>query len=292
MNNEFLYSLNNATLGEKIKALREKANLSVDDLYKETGIAGSTICKIERNEVDCKCLTLIDLANFFDVSIDWLLGRTQAVSLDDEIRFICDYIHLNEKAVDSLHEPEFPFDVYDSDIDKYKNAYYNKINDIVSNFNFANLIFDLVKCDIDISSLNYLKNEINNNDDEYETREIMDEVFEDLDQFLKELKLRLFDIENNINLVITKNLANRFNEVKNIVLEYKIEKKHALNKQLGRIYDDEVPDLTQFWSDYIAERKEENKQYERKVRKLNRQYERRHKKVLNLLKKSEQKANE
>lgn len=42
------------------------------------------------------------IADYFDVSADWLLGRTDTRSTDANKQAICDYLNLSETAVDAL----------------------------------------------------------------------------------------------------------------------------------------------------------------------------------------------
>ena len=61
-------------LGDKIRQLREKENLSLRDLEKRTGLRYSFIANIERGVVkDPRISTVAKLANGFNVSIDELL---------------------------------------------------------------------------------------------------------------------------------------------------------------------------------------------------------------------------
>ncbi len=64
------------TLGERLKYLRKENNLKQQDIASATGIARSNISKIESDILSPTSNTIIALANYFDVSTDWLLlGR-------------------------------------------------------------------------------------------------------------------------------------------------------------------------------------------------------------------------
>lgn len=58
-----------------LKQLREKENLSQADLSKEVGIPQSIIAKYEKNQTAVTVKRLIILADFFNVTVDYLLGR-------------------------------------------------------------------------------------------------------------------------------------------------------------------------------------------------------------------------
>lgn len=61
----------------RIKDLREDLNLKQTDLAKATGIDQRTISNYETGKTNPDSLSLIKLADFFNVSIDYLVGRTQ-----------------------------------------------------------------------------------------------------------------------------------------------------------------------------------------------------------------------
>lgn len=62
--------------GERVKGLREEINLSRDELAKEFEISYSTLSKYETNGRFPDKNMLKRFSNYFDVSIDYLLGQT------------------------------------------------------------------------------------------------------------------------------------------------------------------------------------------------------------------------
>ena len=73
-----------ATLGNKIKYLREKNNLSQKELAKILNIANSTLSQYESDvrvpSDDIKIL----IADYFNVSLDYLLGRPNKYNVSKE----------------------------------------------------------------------------------------------------------------------------------------------------------------------------------------------------------------
>lgn len=61
-------------LGDKIKELRKKKQLTQQELANEVKIAQSTIGMIESNKRPAGRKTLVKLADFFGVSVDYLLS--------------------------------------------------------------------------------------------------------------------------------------------------------------------------------------------------------------------------
>lgn len=65
------------TFGQRIKALREKRDLSREDFAKILGVSYWTLSKYETNERKPDYATLTKIAYFFGVSTDFLLGITE-----------------------------------------------------------------------------------------------------------------------------------------------------------------------------------------------------------------------
>ncbi len=64
------------TIGNRISDLRNKFNLTQDQLAKKVGISRSALSHYEKDRRDPDYDTLKMLANFFEVTTDYLLGRT------------------------------------------------------------------------------------------------------------------------------------------------------------------------------------------------------------------------
>lgn len=72
------------SFGERLRALRLEKKLTLRELAKELDISFSALGKYERNEHQPDFDTLEKLADYFDVSIDYLLGRTEKQNLTIE----------------------------------------------------------------------------------------------------------------------------------------------------------------------------------------------------------------
>lgn len=64
------------SFGERLKQERLNFNLSRNELAKILNVSVRTVSYWENNQRECDFNTLISIANLFDVSIDYLLGRT------------------------------------------------------------------------------------------------------------------------------------------------------------------------------------------------------------------------
>lgn len=65
------------TCGDKIAALRDKRGLTQEDLASKIGISRASLSHYEKNRREPDYTTLTKLADFFHVSVDYLLGRTE-----------------------------------------------------------------------------------------------------------------------------------------------------------------------------------------------------------------------
>lgn len=64
-----------ATFAERLKELRKERQLTIEQLAKDLGSAKSTISRYENDKREPKKDFLEMLSSYFDVSIDYLLGK-------------------------------------------------------------------------------------------------------------------------------------------------------------------------------------------------------------------------
>lgn len=60
----------------RLRELRRQRKMSQVRLAMELNVSQNTICRYETGEREADYATLIQIADFFGVSIDYLLGRT------------------------------------------------------------------------------------------------------------------------------------------------------------------------------------------------------------------------
>lgn len=60
----------------RLKELRTKRGLSLRELAQAIGVAHTTLARIEKNERKMSVPQAIALADYFGVTIDYLVGRT------------------------------------------------------------------------------------------------------------------------------------------------------------------------------------------------------------------------
>ena len=64
------------TLPERLLSLRQERGLSQKGLVQEMGLALNTYVRYERGEREPTASVLVQIADFYSVSADYLLGRT------------------------------------------------------------------------------------------------------------------------------------------------------------------------------------------------------------------------
>ena len=89
-------------IGERIKKLRKEKGITQEHLASETGISRVTLGFYERNEnqppIDVACA----LAEYFNISTDYLLGRTESMSVDIDNIAINKKYGLSDAAIQNL----------------------------------------------------------------------------------------------------------------------------------------------------------------------------------------------
>lgn len=64
-------------LPERLLELRQERNMSQKTLIREMGIALNTYVRYERGEREPTASTLVQMADFYGVTLDYLVGRSE-----------------------------------------------------------------------------------------------------------------------------------------------------------------------------------------------------------------------
>ncbi len=75
---------------------------SIREISEGTGISTGMLSKYQNDVAEAGIDKLAKLADYFNVSTDWLLGRTRARSPSAAKQAVCNYLTLSEGAVDAL----------------------------------------------------------------------------------------------------------------------------------------------------------------------------------------------
>ena len=100
-----------ATFADNITALRKKQNKKRQEVADDLGISRSSLEYYEKNKRKPDIEVLTKIADYYNVSADYLLGRTNAETTDKDLRFICEYTGLSENAITTLSELHDPVNV-------------------------------------------------------------------------------------------------------------------------------------------------------------------------------------
>lgn len=73
--------MGNQYFSTRVKDLREKANLSMDQLATQLGVTKSRVNMWENNGTVPRMNVLLDLAKYFNVTTDYLLGNDDAKNI-------------------------------------------------------------------------------------------------------------------------------------------------------------------------------------------------------------------
>lgn len=91
------------TLGEHIQTLRKKINLSQAALGKKIGTSGDIIGRYERNIMTPSIEVIIKLADQLNVSIDYLVGKTELELDKKALKRFEEVSKLNEEEKDKIY---------------------------------------------------------------------------------------------------------------------------------------------------------------------------------------------
>lgn len=94
----------NALFPSRLRALREERGVSQATLALALGVSKSTIGLYETGDTLPDVQTADMVADYFKISVDYLLGRTGVRSTSSDIQSICTYTGLDENAIEWLHD--------------------------------------------------------------------------------------------------------------------------------------------------------------------------------------------
>ncbi|MFB6363174.1 helix-turn-helix domain-containing protein [Paenibacillus elgii] len=88
-------------IGDKVALLREKQALTQEELSSKINISRASLSHYEKNRREPDYETVVKIADFFKVSIDYLLGRTEdpRVVLEPEVRAFVDSLELSDEKI-------------------------------------------------------------------------------------------------------------------------------------------------------------------------------------------------
>lgn len=91
-------------LGDRIKLLREEKHLKQEELAKDLSVAPSTIGMYETNKRQPNNDLIIKLAKYFNVSTDYLLGKSDIRNPEEQIKQEFEFAY--HKEMEGLSDEE------------------------------------------------------------------------------------------------------------------------------------------------------------------------------------------
>ncbi|KQX51996.1 XRE family transcriptional regulator [Paenibacillus sp. Root444D2] len=87
--------------GDRIALLREKRGLTQEELSNKIGISRAALSHYETNRREPDYETINKIANFFNVTVDYLLGRTDQPQtvLDHDVREFVEHLDLTDESI-------------------------------------------------------------------------------------------------------------------------------------------------------------------------------------------------
>ncbi|WP_171641819.1 helix-turn-helix domain-containing protein [Paenibacillus phytorum] len=87
--------------GDRIALLREKRGLTQEELSTKIGISRAALSHYETNRREPDYETINKIANFFNVTVDYLLGRTDQPQtvLDHDVREFVEHLDLTDESI-------------------------------------------------------------------------------------------------------------------------------------------------------------------------------------------------
>lgn len=92
----------NALFPSQLRKLRKEKGVSQETVARDLGVSKSTIGLYETGDTLPDAKTLCDLAKYYEVSADYLVGITAAKTSDPNIKLVLEKIGITEKAFDAL----------------------------------------------------------------------------------------------------------------------------------------------------------------------------------------------
>lgn len=88
----------------RISDLITDSDKTLREISKETNIPASSLSGYQNGKAEPQLSAIIKLANYFNVTTDYLLGRTEVPTIDATTRAVCDYTGLSQDVVERLHQ--------------------------------------------------------------------------------------------------------------------------------------------------------------------------------------------
>lgn len=86
----------------RLRKLMEKNNTKQSDLAKFLDISRQAVAQYKDGKAQPNIEMIVNIAEYFNVSSDYLLGITNVHTNDKDLKFVCEYTGLNEDAIEGI----------------------------------------------------------------------------------------------------------------------------------------------------------------------------------------------
>lgn len=146
----------NNNIGDRINAALALKHIKQKELAKELGVKDNVVSYWCSGNRTPNTQQIIQIAKTLNVSTDYLLGLSNVATADIEIKSICDYTGLDEKAVNALKErkdrivrknyySDFDNYLFYTDNEELLFFYLNLMNEAVNKFISSDCFEDIIK---------------------------------------------------------------------------------------------------------------------------------------------------
>lgn len=94
----------NETFADRLTKLRENTGKKRQEVADELKISRASLEYYEKSKRKPDTEVLVKIAEYYEVSTDYLLGLSIAPTTNKDIQFICDYTGLSEEVIEELNE--------------------------------------------------------------------------------------------------------------------------------------------------------------------------------------------
>lgn len=150
----------NEQIGKKIKELRIEKGLTQTEFANLFNLTQNAVTNIETGKRTLYYEELLSMANYFDVSTDYLIKENGVRDKKPEKQYICDYTGLDDNTIEKLHlyctvDNALLEDTETDEMDKKYEIINTDENRAIINAFILSSVFDsLVNCDSTIKSIN------------------------------------------------------------------------------------------------------------------------------------------
>ncbi len=135
------------TIAVVLQSLSQEKNscnpeLTIPKQSEQMGIPYQTFNKYIKGTAECSASNLVKMAQYYQVSVDYILGQTKSKTFDTNLRSICDMLNLSDKAVQQLITPWIYQNA--SYVMEYEGQY-EIIVDIIDKLISRNILFEAAK---------------------------------------------------------------------------------------------------------------------------------------------------